>query len=212
MSEPSDTEFSSEVQLALEYSYFVTWTEPFVFLSQNTKLTDFVIKCHIHKYFNIIKVYPNTLFAMNPEKAATLNLDLPSNSEFELKSLDSHIGMEFLTSNWKYTAPGTKEYMTRNIKEYVSGGIFLKGEDIPVCGALLPNFGLLGSLSTLPEHRRKGFGSLVTKFIYKQAAERGYYPCLNCEINAKEATAFQKSLEGHKAVGRIDYICHKVLQ
>lgn len=54
--------------------------------------------------------------------------------------------------------------------------------------------------------------ALVTKFIYKQATKRGYYPFLNCEITAKQAIAIQNILKGHKVVGRMDYICHKILQ
>lgn len=74
---------------------------------------------------------------MKPGEAASLNVVLLPTSDFELKPFDSETGMEFLTSNWKYTAPGTKEYeyMTRYIKDFVSAGVFLKGENVPICAS-----------------------------------------------------------------------------
>lgn len=209
ISGPRSGELPVLVKFALEETNFVNWSDPFLFLSQTPAMSDFIINLHINKYFNIIKIEPSNLFCMKPEDALKLEISSSLPGNYKVRNLDQ-IGVDFLTKIWKYTTTGTADYMKRSISKYISSGIYDSTNNNVVCAAFMPNFGMVCTLQTHPDHRRKGYATQVVKHIYKQAATRGLYPCLDTQIVDKVATAFHSSIPGNNIVCKLDYICHKI--
>lgn len=55
-------------------------------------------------------------------------------------------------------------------------GLFLKSDNSIVAWVLKNHLGALAILQTVEEHKRKGYGSLITKVLSQEIAKEGHEP------------------------------------
>ncbi|CAL8102503.1 unnamed protein product [Orchesella dallaii] len=205
----------SRVQEALQATDPVDWTKRFCVLNVDLAISDFIAKTSLRKFGNVIKIFPCDLYYMELEEALKINIDISSTPEVSLGPLSPLEGTQFLTRNWQYTKEGTDTFIRKSIENHISAGVYVRDEKNKskrelACVAISPGYGVISSLVTHPNHRRKGYASLVMKYICKQLAANGFYPSWDVEISDPTAVAFHKSLNKQVA-GKVDYISHKAL-
>lgn len=206
----------TSVAFALEHSDYIDWSKPFVFVCVDLHISEFLMKHNIYKLGNITKIYPCNIFYMSPEDALKLDTSAPS-TKVTLAPLDKTTGVEFLHNQWSHSMPGTKQFIQKTVENHISGCVYLPcdpSEDSvsnPVSAGVVPASGLLSCLVTDPSHRRKGYASLVTKFIFKQMASQGYHPCLDADISNQAANKLYHSIPGSRNIAQVHFVCHKVL-
>jgi len=86
------------------------------------------------------------------------------------------------------------------IDNFPSAGVFLKENDQLVSWMVFHMPWGMGKLHTLEEHRKKGYASLVTKYLSKRMAQSGYIPYVNIEVGNDTSCAFFESV-GFKNCG-----------
>lgn len=119
-----------------------------------------------------------------------------------MKSLEPcHAQLVF--DNWPFKHLTTLQDVTDEIVQLPSAGVFLKdGDDLIAWMTCHPPNGM-SRLFTTEQHRRKGYASLVTKYITKRMAQAGYYPYVNIvagnPVTAKffESVGFRYLDAGH---------------
>lgn len=118
--------------------------------------------------------------------------------------MDTEIGAEFITSLWKYTAPGTLEFAKDMIQKLPSSGVYINNSQV-VSGAMThPHFNI-GMLATNPNYRGKGYALICMKALIKNLAEEGYIPCSAVEVKNEASNKFHLKC-GMKLFRTCDYI------
>lgn len=81
---------------------------------------------------------------------------------------------EIMNSVWPHKYENSEKYLATVLELNGGIGLFSK-QDNELRSWILKNyFGGLGVLQTANEHRRKGYGTLITKIFSKMLAEEGY--------------------------------------
>lgn len=95
---------------------------------------------------------------------------------------------------WPYKPIATVENVMDQIANFPSAGVFLKENDQLVSWMVFQMPWGMGKLHTLEEHRKKGYASLVTKYMSKRMAQSGYIPYVNIEPGNNASVAFFESV------------------
>lgn len=211
ISAPADLhpEVISEVKQLFVSSGIVDWGEKFVFAALEAPIAKMILDFYLESLQPIISLYPSVLFHMSPEAACHLNTQPPE--IVRVRPLEIKRGTPFVTYPWKESKfPEKTSIMVRkSIERQVSGGVYLKeGQgDKLVAGAIFPGFGALSMLYIAPDYRRKGYGSLCIRYIFKELTKEGLHPCLVTDISNKTAVKMYKKI-GLLSLGKVTFIAN----
>lgn len=117
------------------------------------------------------------------EEATNLEFSLPTG--FTINKLTSdHSYM--INSLWPYKFDGSYKFINDMIR-HNGGSVLVNENNDEICWALHNNYGALGILQTLPDHRRKGYGKIISKAVCQQIASLGMDVCaVTSEGNSSE--------------------------
>lgn len=140
------------------------------------------------------------LHFLSCEEATNFEFSLPSG--FKINKLTSdHSSM--VNSLWPYRFDGSFKFIDDMIR-HNGGSVLVNANNEEVCWALHNNYGALGILQTSPDHRRKGYGKIISKAVCQQIASLGMDVCaVNSEGNISEYLL--KDL-GFQEIDRITWI------
>lgn len=96
-------------------------------------------------------------------------------SEVYIKKLNSDNAI-VINDSWPHKFDGSLRYVKTLIKINGGVGIFLKDTNTMVAWILKYHTGEMGLLQTIDGHKRKGYASVITKFIAKDIAKGGHTP------------------------------------
>ncbi|KAJ8673654.1 hypothetical protein QAD02_004916 [Eretmocerus hayati] len=118
--------------------------------------------------------YTVTNYFKSRDECLTFELQVPDG--FYLKSLNvSHVLL--VNSLWphrnKKNPELSRKFLESLVKYNKSVGLFKKDDDSLISWILLYDFGSLGMLQTVEEHKGKGYGKIVVKALVKQLAQEG---------------------------------------
>ncbi|XP_022902576.2 uncharacterized protein [Onthophagus taurus] len=120
------------------------------------------------------------IYFLSKEDALKYTIDPPDDVYIDKLNL-SHV--DLICSLWPNNFPGAKEYLSTYIEMNTGYGVFLK-ENGQLVSWIMQNFwGTLIVLETIPEFKRKGYGSLIVKKICVEIAKDGINPL--CTIYSK---------------------------
>lgn len=121
--------------------------------------------------------------------------------------------LELIHSLWPHRLEDRPELSKEHLKNYLTVnkglGLFLKKDDSLVSWILVTEWGALGFLQTVEEHKRKGYGKVVTQAMIKMLAEEENLDSLSfvVEQNIPSRKLF-KSL-GYTEVGKHTWVFDK---
>ncbi|XP_038106884.1 uncharacterized protein LOC119766421 [Culex quinquefasciatus] len=153
-----------------DYSYRIS-----VVLDAHWSTVDAVLKQqHIEtRFYN-----KSLLFYLPREEALKFHIELPQG--LQLKQLTAEHGV-YANRLWPHRNSGSEYFIKRLAAWNVSMGLFSEsGQLLGWCFQW--QTGAIGPLEVLPEHYRKGYGTLLTKAIARELAGRGR----NCYGNVSE--------------------------
>jgi len=112
-------------------------------------------------------------------------------------------------NSWIYYQPQFRVEAAKMIQSNMSVGVFLnhpeKGEETLAAMVLQTEYGGIGLLTTLPEHRRKGLAALAMSHLIQDLVRKGITPFgLNAAKNQASSSLFAKL--GFKKVGLYQWI------
>ncbi|KAJ2948626.1 hypothetical protein O0L34_g7879 [Tuta absoluta] len=119
---------------------------------------------------------------MLPKETPLYEVSLPQG--FTFKELTDDY-LELYDSTWPHRYPGSIKYYDLLIKSKSGYGLFK--EDQLVSFGFIKEMGALGHLFTLEEHRRKGYGGMVTKLICNELLKQGrdvFSFCVDGNVNS----------------------------
>ncbi|XP_018560931.1 uncharacterized protein LOC108903292 isoform X2 [Anoplophora glabripennis] len=111
------------------------------------------------------------MFSIPQEEALKFETECPP--DVYIKQLDKSYA-NFINSIWPHRYEDSEKFIELLIEMNDSYGVFLKSTNELVSWILLSMLGQLGVLQTEDEHKRKGYASLITKYMSKQLALKGY--------------------------------------
>ncbi|KAI5636091.1 FR47-like protein domain-containing protein [Phthorimaea operculella] len=117
-----------------------------------------------------------------PKETQFYDVSLPQG--FVFKQLTDEY-LEIYDSTWPHRYPGSIRYFDLLIKSKSGYGLFK--EDQLVSFGFVKEMGALGHLFTLEEHRRKGYGEIVTKLICNELLKQGndvFSFCIDENVNS----------------------------
>lgn len=112
---------------------------------------------------------------------------------------------EFVDSHWTHRDARSKVWVESLIE--IGGGFALIDEETSeiLSYAFLNDHTGIGGLTTVEKAKRKGYGTIVAKYIAKEIALRGLTPIAFIQhVNVKSVDLFKKL--GFKAVGGSNWI------
>ena len=110
-----------------------------------------------------------------------------------VKSLEAtHAPLVF--ESWPYKHLTTLQDVVDEIVQLPSAGIFLKSNDQLVTWMMCHPPNGMSRLLTLEPHRRKGYASLVTKYLTKRMAQSGHFPYINIVAGNPVSRKFFESI------------------
>ncbi|XP_063905081.1 uncharacterized protein LOC135124140 [Zophobas morio] len=115
---------------------------------------------------------PYLIFALNPSKA-TFALDCPP--DVYVKKLDPTLS-DKINSVWPHKYPGSENYVSGLIEMNGGYGVFLRSSNEMVAWVVKHCFGHIGVLQTDEKHKKKGYGSLVTRALALEILDEGHWP------------------------------------
>ncbi|KRT79037.1 hypothetical protein AMK59_8424 [Oryctes borbonicus] len=116
---------------------------------------------------------PGAFWVIEREKALQFKIECPDDVYIG-KLNKSHVPL--INCHWPHRFEGSEVYLGAFVELNNCYGVFLKSDDKLVSWVLKNHMGQLGILQTLSEHKRKGYGSLITKVLSKEIAEEGHHP------------------------------------
>lgn len=180
-----------------------------MFLNIDPAISDFIINMNLRKFGNVLKIFPCYLFYINPEKAANLEVNVDPN--VTVAPMDIAKGTEFLTKNWDYTYPETSDYIMNSASKHVSAAVYLPNGEI-ACAAFMAPYGNICTLVTHKDHRRKGYASLVMRYIIRESGKQGFHPSWETGITNYAGVGFHTSIDpAIEIIAKVDYVCHNAL-
>jgi len=127
---------------------------------------------------------------MSKENALKLNIEKCPPDVYVKKLEPIHAGV--INSHWPSTFPGSEQYLATFIELNGGYGVFLKSCNTLVAWILKNQIGF-GALQTLQEHKRKGYGSLVTRHMTRKIGEDGEDPLGTVlQTNVESQAMFKK--------------------
>lgn len=120
-----------------------------------------------------------------------------------IKKLDqSHV--DTINSVWPHRYENSEKFISLLIEMNDSFGVFLKSTDELVSWILLSIMGQLGVLQTAEGHKRKGYACLITKYMSKHLALKGY-SALGTVIDKNNSSINMFTKIGFKSIGIAKY-------
>uniref|UniRef100_UPI00398E8AB6 glycine N-acyltransferase-like protein 3 isoform X1 n=1 Tax=Pristiophorus japonicus TaxID=55135 RepID=UPI00398E8AB6 len=169
----------------------VDWTTCFMFGGIDTSYFELVRDVAACKKFTVS--FSNTCYAMILEDPKDL-VDIIS-ERADVASRISHLDLthaQIVSRNWKFGNDTSLEFIENVIANFPNYCI-LDETDNPVSWLLSYNYGAMGLLYTLPEHRRKGYAKLLVATMVKTLQNLGYpIYCFIEEENDKSYQLFEK--------------------
>ncbi|XP_038664771.1 glycine N-acyltransferase-like isoform X3 [Scyliorhinus canicula] len=170
----------------------VNWTTSFTFGGINTSFLELVKDVAACKKFTIS--IPNSSRVMILEEPEDLRDITPEMTDVasRISCLDpSHA--QIVNRNWKYGNDDSGLQFVKSILEKFPSYCVLDETDNPVSWILTYQYGAMGLLYTLPEHRRKGFAKLLVTKMVKVLQNLGQpIYCFIDEENTKSYQLFEK--------------------
>ncbi|KAK9694194.1 protein of unknown function (DUF5645) [Popillia japonica] len=142
------------------------------------------------------------LWGIEREKALEFEFKYPN--DIYIKPL-SKSDVTIINDHWPHKYDGSENYLSQFIEMNTCYGIFLKSDDKLVCWVLKNHLGQLGILQTVPEYKRKGYASLITKMMSKQIAKDGHHPAGTVLINNKVSESMFEKLD-FRCIDKCTYI------
>ncbi|KAI9560838.1 hypothetical protein GHT06_011791 [Daphnia sinensis] len=130
-------------------------------------------------------------YAIDVSMALEMEINLPD--DVYVKSLEQcHAPLVFET--WPYRHLTTLQDVSEEIVHLPSAGIFLKSNDKLVAWIMCHPPNGMSRLMTLEQYRRKGYASIVTKYLTKRVAQSGHLPYVNIVAGNSVSSKFFESL------------------
>ncbi|XP_046653114.1 uncharacterized protein LOC124343710 isoform X3 [Daphnia pulicaria] len=104
--------------------------------------------------------------------------------------------------HWPYKGHTTLDYVSEEIEQLPSAGVFFKGSDQLVSWMMCSPPNGMSRIFTLEEYRHRGYAALVTKYLSKRVAQSGLVPFVNIHIENQASHKFFESV-GFKLLGPI---------
>ncbi|XP_017067904.2 uncharacterized protein LOC108105704 [Drosophila eugracilis] len=123
------------------------------------------------KKLDIVFRDPTDLFYMKAADALKLRVEPPAG--FTLRSL-SVADAPLVNEEWPNHHLGSLFFIERQIRMCVSVGLYQKDSQELVAWCIRLQGGYLGALQVKDSHKRRGFGSVVTREISYRLAEQGH--------------------------------------
>ncbi|KAF2894191.1 hypothetical protein ILUMI_11981 [Ignelater luminosus] len=158
---------------------------------------------HMDHYSTVMKALKETKYRfylsnvcdiwwMPHEKARNLEINCPPEVYVD-KLNPTHAVL--INSHWPHRYKDSHKYVATLIELNGGYGVFLKTDGTLVAWVLRNLIGL-GALQTLDEHKRKGYGSLVTTVLAKEIAKEGLNPI---------GTVLQNNFGSQKMFGKLGF-------
>ncbi|XP_022921158.2 uncharacterized protein [Onthophagus taurus] len=179
-----------------------TWNNPVIYGIRNEHLPPIheCLRCH---KVPIKAIFDNKLFYLPKEEALKFEIICPDEVYIDKLNV-SYI--DLLCSLWPYSFPGVEEYLSCFIEMNHGYGVFLKENRRLVSWVLQDYWGVLIVLETVPEFKRKGYGSLIVKKMCVEVAKEGINPmCTIVNKNHISKGLFLKL--GFQCIGDCTYLC-----
>jgi len=142
-----------------------------------------------------------TMYCLRKEYALRTSISIPSNVYIkEVNPEEASI----MNSVYPHSFPGSTQRLAYFIKLNGGYGVYLKSNDQLVAWITLSCLGQLSALQTLEEHKRKGYGKLITLFMCRKLAEKGLHSFATVNVGNKPSELLFDSL-GFKKLGSSQY-------
>lgn len=143
-----------------------------------------------------------TMYCLQKENALQTTISVPSDVYIkEISPDEAHI----MDSVWPRKYPGSEERL-KNLLEINEGyGVYHKSNDQLVSWITLSCLGQLSVLQTLEEHKKKGYASLITKYMCKKLAEKGFHSFGSVNLGNRPSELLFEKL-GFRKLGICQYI------
>ncbi|XP_018560923.1 uncharacterized protein LOC108903289 [Anoplophora glabripennis] len=146
---------------------------PPLLYSIHNKFYQIVVKAFKDKGISMTQEIPCHMFSIPRQEALKFETKCPP--EVYIKKLDtSHA--ELVNSEWPHRYKDSVKFVSLLIEMNEGYGLFLKSNDEMVSWALLSMLGQLTMVQTVDCHKKKGYGSLMVKYLSKIIANKGYSP------------------------------------
>ncbi|KAI9560840.1 hypothetical protein GHT06_011793 [Daphnia sinensis] len=122
-----------------------------------------------------------------------LNLQISEMNGVYVKSLET-CHAKIVYDHWPYSACTKVEHICKEIELLPSAGVFLKENDQLVSWMMCHPPNGMSRLHTLEDHRRRGYASLVTRYLTKRVAQSGVVPFVNIVIGNTASCKFFDSM------------------
>lgn len=113
---------------------------------------------------------------------------------------------ELVNELWPHKYENSVEYIKMFISMNGGYGAFTKNNEL-VSWVLKNHMGTLGILQTVQEHRRKGYGTLVTMALSKEIAEEGHVPLGTVLVNNRVSQMMFSKL-GFRSIDEATFVCN----
>lgn len=205
----SGTEFRD----ALVHSGVIDWNIH-SFISPTDKLSSkALLNMYVEHIVPVWSVRSWQLFYMKPEDQLKLDTS-PPNSNVRLGPLTMETGLDFIVDNWYFRYISSRENVCKAvgslIKRSVTGGVYVKdenGNEVLACGGVYAGSGELAMIHTHPDHRRKGYAALLSRYMFKEMAKVGLHGCVGGELHNVGAVKLYNGIEGLQSVQKFTFMC-----
>ncbi|KAJ8924214.1 hypothetical protein NQ315_007005 [Exocentrus adspersus] len=149
--------------------------------------------------------HPSHMFSISSDEALKFQIQCPE--EVYIKHLDT-THADFVNSLWLGRYENAEKLLSLLIEMNGGYGLFLKSNDQLVSWVLLSMMGQLTILQTLDGYKRKGYASVLVKYISVELAKKGYnaFGAVFAE-NVASVAMFEKL--GFKYLGIAVYLFYK---
>nr|XP_022915938.1 uncharacterized protein LOC111425876 [Onthophagus taurus] len=149
--------------------------------------------------------FNNYFYYLPKEEALKYSIECPDDVYIDKLNL-SHV--DLICSLWPHAFPGAEQYLSTYIEMNDGFGVFLKENGRLVSWILQNHWGTLTVLETVPEFKRKGYGSLIVKKMCVEIAKEGINPL--CTIITKNKASQSLFLKlGFQYLGDCTYVAIK---
>nr|XP_022915780.1 uncharacterized protein LOC111425769 [Onthophagus taurus]XP_022915788.1 uncharacterized protein LOC111425769 [Onthophagus taurus] len=122
---------------------------------------------------DVTESYTTAMYWISKERA--LNFPVKCSEDVYIGTLNqSHVPL--VSSLWPREFNGANEYFSSFVETKGGLGVFLKSNNQLVSWVLRNHWGVLVNLRTIPDYKRKGYGTLLVKAMCKKIAEEGNTP------------------------------------
>ncbi|KAJ8968985.1 hypothetical protein NQ314_001995 [Rhamnusium bicolor] len=144
---------------------------PRLFYSIHNKLYPAVFKALKERKIEIYAEIPCYLYAIPKEEALKFDVECPP--EVYIKQLDK-TDAPVISALWPHRYKNADKFVEILIEMNGGYGIFLKSSNELVSWALLSMMGQLSLVQTVDDQKKKGYASLITKYLSKELAKKGH--------------------------------------